>query len=94
MFDTWLHQVGGKLKRQLFAGASTFCWAIWLSRNDVVFDKSPIKSFMQVLYKGTHWLCFWSQLKSDDQDKEKITIACQKLGGHADFCRLWIEMES
>jgi hypothetical protein len=79
MFDTWLHQVGGKLKRQLLTGASVFCWAIWLSRNDVVFDKSLIKFFMQVLYRGTHWLRFWSQLESDDQDKEKITIACQKL---------------
>jgi hypothetical protein len=34
---------------------------------------------MQVLYRGTHGLRFWSQLESDDQDKEKITIACQKL---------------
>jgi hypothetical protein len=29
---------------------------IWLSRNDVVLDKAPIKSFMQVLYTGIHWL--------------------------------------
>jgi hypothetical protein len=37
--------VGGGLKRQLLAGASTLCWAIWLSRNDVMFDKTPIKYF-------------------------------------------------
>jgi hypothetical protein len=46
MFSLWVNQVGGKLKRQLLAGASAFCWAIWLSRNDVVFDKASIKSFM------------------------------------------------
>ncbi|KAL5668919.1 hypothetical protein ACJX0J_021140, partial [Zea mays] len=35
------------LKQLLLVGASTICWAIWLSRNDVVFDKSPMKTFMQ-----------------------------------------------
>jgi hypothetical protein len=46
--------MGGKLRQQLLAGASAFCWAIWLSRNDVVFNKSPIKYFLQVLYRGTY----------------------------------------
>jgi hypothetical protein len=49
MFSTWTNQFGGKLKRQILVGASAFCWAIWLSRNDVVFDKSLIKTFIQVL---------------------------------------------
>jgi hypothetical protein len=79
MFGSWTNRVGGKLKRQLLAGASAFCWAIWLSRNDVVFDKTPIKSFMQVLYRGTYWLRFWSQLERNDQDKEMIIQACRKL---------------
>jgi hypothetical protein len=45
-FSTWINMFGGKLKRQIPAGASVFCWAIWLSRNDMVFDKSPTKIFM------------------------------------------------
>jgi hypothetical protein len=49
MFKMWVNQVGGKLKRQLLVGLSGFCWAIWLSRNNI--DKSPIKSFMYVFYK-------------------------------------------
>jgi hypothetical protein len=52
---------------------------IWISRNAVVFDKTPIKSFMQALCRGTYWLRFWSQLENDDQDQEKITKACLKL---------------
>jgi hypothetical protein len=79
MFNTWSNQVGGKLRWQILAGASAFCWAIWLSRNDVVFDEAPIKSLMQLLYRGTHSLRFWSQLEKDDQDKEKINTACRKL---------------
>jgi hypothetical protein len=38
MFGTWTNQVGGKLKQQLLAGASTFSWAIWFNRNDIIFD--------------------------------------------------------
>jgi hypothetical protein len=49
MFGSWNNQAKGKLKRQLLTGALAFCWTIWLSRNDVVFDKSLIKSFMQLL---------------------------------------------
>jgi hypothetical protein len=79
MFDPWVNQVGGKIKRQLLAGALAFCWAIWLSRNDVMFDKAPIKSFMYVLYMGTYWLRFWSQLERNDQDKEMINLTCRKL---------------
>jgi hypothetical protein len=63
MFGTWLNQFGGKLKRQALVGAWAFCWTLWLSKNDVVFDKSPIKSFMQVLYRGTHWLQSWAQME-------------------------------
>jgi hypothetical protein len=58
LFSTWLNQFGGKLKRQALAIASAFCWAIWLSRNDMIFDKSSIKIFLQILFRDAHWL--WS----------------------------------
>jgi hypothetical protein len=45
----------------------------------VVFDKSPIKSFMQVLYRGTHWLRSWAQMKRYDQNKEALIAACCKM---------------
>jgi hypothetical protein len=54
LFGPWTNQVGGKIKQQLLVCASAFCWVIWLSRNDIVFDKAPIKSFLQVLYRGMH----------------------------------------
>lgn len=53
MFSSWLNGIGGRLKQLLLVGASAICWAIWLSRNDVVFDKSPMKTFMQVIYRET-----------------------------------------
>jgi hypothetical protein len=56
MFGSWTNAVGEQLKRQLLSSASVFYWAIWLiSRNYVVFDKSPIKSLLQVLYRATQF---------------------------------------
>jgi hypothetical protein len=34
---------------------------------------------MQVLYRGVHWLRFWSHLESEEQDKEMIASVYQKL---------------
>lgn len=39
----------------LVVRASTVCCALLLSRNDMVFDKSPSKSFMPILFKATYW---------------------------------------
>jgi hypothetical protein len=76
MFDSWFNQFWGKLMRQALAGASDFCWAIWLNRNEVVFDKSPIQSLLQVLFLGTHWLRFWTPMEQLDQDKEALWMTC------------------
>jgi hypothetical protein len=51
LFTGWINQGRGKLKQQLLVGTLA-CWAIWLSRNPIIFDKALIKSFMQVLYRG------------------------------------------
>ena len=79
LFGNWLRGAGTKLKRQLLVGASALCWAIWLSRNDVVVDKSPTKPYMQVIYRGTHWLRFWAQLQRRDEDKKALQKVCQTM---------------
>jgi hypothetical protein len=79
LFGTWMNQFEGKLKRQPLVGVSAFCCAIWLSRNDVIFNKTSIKTLLQVLYRVTHWLQFWSQMKRRDHDKETLIAACRKM---------------
>ena len=34
------------------------CWLIWLSQNDIVFDKQTIQSCMYVLLTDIHWTGF------------------------------------
>jgi hypothetical protein len=91
MFGHWTNQVGGKLKQHLLAGASAFCRAIRLSRNDIVFDKAPIKSSLQVLYRGMHWLRFWSQLERHDQERSQSTLVAASLKRW--LCRFMLIMD-
>jgi hypothetical protein len=46
LFGIWVNSFHRTLKRQLLAGALAFYWAIWLSRNDIIFDKTPTKTFL------------------------------------------------
>jgi hypothetical protein len=64
MFGNLLNGIQTKLKQQLLVEASALCWAIWLSRNDIIFDKAPMKSFMQVLCRGTHWFRYSTDAKA------------------------------
>ncbi len=46
MFDGWLLGVDKKKSKLILVGASAICWALWLSRNDMVFEISPSISYM------------------------------------------------
>ena len=50
----WLEGINRKLKFHILVGASAICWAIWLTRNDIVFDKVLAPSYLQVLFRGTY----------------------------------------
>jgi hypothetical protein len=51
-FYSLLHQI--KLKSKIIVGVSVLLWAIWLSRNDVILDKTLIKTYMQVMLYREH----------------------------------------
>lgn len=46
MFDDWLRGTEYKLKKLIWSEIPSLCWAIWLCRNDVVFVKTTIQSFL------------------------------------------------
>jgi hypothetical protein len=42
MFNGWLRGVNKDVKLLLLLGGAATCWSIWLSRNDIVFEKKKI----------------------------------------------------
>ena len=46
LFTGWLEGINRKLKSHILVGASAICWVIWLTRNDIVFDKVVASSYL------------------------------------------------
>ena len=46
----------------MLVGAAAICWALWSSRNDAVFSQKFPNSYLQVIFRETHWTRYWSQL--------------------------------
>ena len=80
LFGNWLNGVQPRLKHQFFVGIAALCWAVWLCRNDVVFNGSKTNSFVQVIFKGTYWARQWSLLLKED-DRDKVKEGCTLLEG-------------
>jgi hypothetical protein len=76
IFGAWLTGVPLKTKKLIITGASAACWAIWISRNDLVFNKTTMLTSLQVLFRMTHWLRCWTFLHNEEA-KNKINQACR-----------------
>jgi hypothetical protein len=79
LFNDWANGMGPHMRKGLLTGAAALCWAMWTSRNDIVFDNAPTKTCMQVLYRGTHWLRYWAQLQRREEESTTLKDACRSL---------------
>jgi len=68
-----------KYNTLLLTAASALLWAIWITRNEVVFDKCKPKSLLQVLFRGTHWLRHWANLQRHEDLKDQMISVAQHL---------------
>jgi hypothetical protein len=85
MFGGWSKLVQQKHNLLLLTGAAALCWVIWLTRNDLVFNKCQTKTFLQVLFRATYWLRFWAPLQRLDEHRVLIQDTCRNLESKAIF---------
>jgi hypothetical protein len=52
MFGGWLLRYDRSLRSRVLVVVAAMRWAIWLSRNDIVFGNCPTISYLQVLLRG------------------------------------------
>jgi hypothetical protein len=52
LFGPWLRSFSKKQMSLVVIGVAALCWAIWISRNDLVFKKSQYVSVLQVIFRG------------------------------------------
>jgi hypothetical protein len=56
MFGNWLNEIEPIVKARIRVGVCALVWAIWNCRNDVVFNKTSVPNFLQVICKVTYWI--------------------------------------
>ena len=78
LFISWLEGLNRKIKSKILVGASAICWVLWLTRNDIVFDKAIAPSYLQVIFKATYWTRFWSLLQKEE-DRRSVKIGCRAI---------------
>jgi hypothetical protein len=55
VYNAWVQYMSSSNRLLHFVGVGTMFWEIWSSRNDVIFNKTQISSYMLVIFRGTHW---------------------------------------
>jgi len=75
----WLQGIHPKHRPNILVGAIAICWSLWLNRNDIVFNKCIVKTYMQVLFRATYWCRFWAMLQRREEDTNWMKTACRSL---------------
>jgi hypothetical protein len=76
LFTSWLDGLNRKMKSQILVGASAICWALWLTRNNIVFDNVIAPPYLQVIFKAIYWTRFWSLLQKEE-DRLSVKMGCR-----------------
>jgi hypothetical protein len=78
LFGNWLKGVTKKDKGLVRVGVCALLWAIWIVRNDFIFNKKSYPSFLQVIPLVTHWIHMWSYLQPAGQ-RQDMDTGCNRL---------------
>jgi hypothetical protein len=75
---SWLDNWTGKSRKLILIGVAALLWSIWLSRNEIIFNKCASKSFVQVIFRATYWARSWAVL-SKEEECVNLKKVCQRL---------------
>ena len=78
MFGHWLDGIDKDTKARIRIGVCAFLWAVWICRNDVVFNKLGGAHFLQVVHRATYWIHMWSYLLPSEQ-RALMDAGCTRL---------------
>uniref|UniRef100_A0A453HI60 Reverse transcriptase zinc-binding domain-containing protein n=1 Tax=Aegilops tauschii subsp. strangulata TaxID=200361 RepID=A0A453HI60_AEGTS len=78
LFGTWLNGVDLHTAKHIRIVICALLWAIWNTRNDVIFNGTKFMKFLQVIYRATTWICMWSLLTHVDS-RELLVTGCNRL---------------
>jgi hypothetical protein len=78
LFCPWLRSFSSKQRNLVLIGLAAICWVVWISRNDLFFQKSQYMFILQVIFRGTFWIRSWSVL-SKQEGRTILKDGCRAL---------------
>jgi hypothetical protein len=76
VFSELVQRMNEKDKKLLYVRMDAIFWSIWLSRNDLIFNKTPISFYMQVMFRVTYWTRIWVAFQKEESQRF-LRMACQ-----------------
>ena len=75
LFGTWLNGVDTHIAKHIRIGICALLWAIWNTRNDMIFNGTTFTNFLQVIYRAIAWIRMCSLLAHADH-RGPMVIGC------------------
>ena len=69
-FGGWINKFNKEDKKMVMIGVSALFWAIWKSRNTIVFERKRINDPLQIIKLMVRWLLDWSILQTKEPPKK------------------------
>jgi hypothetical protein len=67
IFGVWIKSFSAKQSKHVLIGIAAICWAIWLSKINLFFQRSKLCSCLQVIFKSAFWIRGWSILSKETE---------------------------
>jgi hypothetical protein len=74
----WFHAFFPRGRKFHMLILSVVCWAIWIVRNQITFDKKVVRSPMVTVFATCAFLCYWAGLYNEE-GKGKIVAGADQM---------------
>ena len=79
LLGAWIKGFHHTIRNQVLVGVTTLWWALWLSRNKIIFKTKVPNSYLQMIFRGTYWTRNWARL-SKEKEKTSLNVRNGKAG--------------
>ena len=75
IFGTWLQGIDPVIAKHIRVGVCALLWAIWMCRNDLVFNRTTNIHFLLIIFRATTLIRMWSLLTQTEAREHLVTAS-------------------
>ena len=78
-FGEWIRKFNKDDKKMVLVGISALLWAIWKSRNAIVFENKRINDPLYIVKLMCRWLTDWSIMQIKESSRKTLELGARVL---------------